>query len=225
MKKSFLLFLLLLVSQFVYGQSKFDEYERLDSDSESARLDNFLVALQQQPETGGLIVIYSGNNDERIGNITAYIEGAKRYMEYRGINHRISFSIGEGKTKLYKELWILPDDTKKPPIESKEINLNNLKGRILYASSCIGCDPATPDLRNDGIDFESYLKVLSDNLTYKSLIVIHRSDNESGKDHIKNLRNLGKKLKIDSKRIQIKFVKDRIELARADFYLISENKK
>ena len=228
--ESFLpLFLILLISQFVYGQTKFDEYEPIDSDSESARIDNFTHTLNENPESKGLIVVYSGDDLEQIGNITAYIEGAKYYIStFRAFEKdRISFVIGKGKTKLYKEFWILPDETTKPPIPLTEVNLNNLEGKFLYASSCIGCEPAVPALSNDRINLENYLRILTDNPKFEALVVIHRPrrDNDAGKYFMKRIKQLIKKEKIDSARIHIKSVKAKEnEVSTADFYLISKKK-
>lgn len=229
MKNSLLLFFLLLISQFAYGQSKFDEFEKLIADDESARIDNFLGALEQQPESRGLIVVYVGDNLDQIGNITAYIKGAQYYItEARGIEKdRISFMIGEGKKKFHKELWILPDETKKPQIKSSEIDLNNLKGRILYASSCIECDPVVPALSNDRVNLEEYLKIIKNNPNYQGLITIHPSKgDDTVKEYVKEIKQTLNQKNINKERVRIKLAgKRKNELTRVEFYLISENKK
>lgn len=229
MKLIFPLILILLISPFVYSQTKFDEYEATDSDSESSRIDTFVNALSQQPKSKGLIVVYAGEKLERIGNITAYIEGAEFYItEARGIKKdRISFIIGEGKTKLYKEFWILPEETKKPQIPIKEVNLDNLESKLFYATSCLECGPAVPALRNDRINLENYLKILQDNSTFQALVVIHRSgtDGGSAKDFVNKIKQLSNEKKINTKRIRIKFVRaSKDALTTADLHISPEKK-
>lgn len=239
MKKFFLLFIFLAAAaQIAFGQIKFDEYERTDSDSESARIDNFLVALTQEPENKGLIVIYSGDNKERLGNILAFIEGVKLHLRFRKFDaERISFLIAGGKQTLFKEMWLVPaTGGRNPQIEPIELNLNNLTGKYLYGWSCLDCEPVIPHLSNERKALTLYAEELKNNKNYHALIVVaegtlpdgERSGFLKPKNYARDLRKaLVEEWKIDSRRVRIEFVKKAKGdfMTAAGFYIIPESKR
>ena len=161
---------LLFFTQAFFAQTKIDEYERMGSDAESGRIDNFLMNLDKQPESRGLIIIYSGEKEERLGNILRLIEGIKQYIVFRDVHsrgaktftERVTFRIEKGKETLFKELWVYPKDIPLPEIEQPTLNLNNLKAKYLYASVCLDCEPAIPGLSSEWADFELYAELFNE---------------------------------------------------------------
>ncbi len=231
-KLSMLLFIFLSVSQFVSAQTKVDEYQKTDSDSESARLENFLFLLNQNPESKGLIVIYSGKNKERLGNILTFQAGMKRWLSVvagEKFDDRISFLIAEGKQTLDKEFWIISKNEKLPEIKSVDFNLNNLKTKYLYAFVCLDCEPAVAGLSADVADTDLYKKTLEENADYIALIIIRPSRSEE-KVYLKDAKkfasgyqkDLTKSRKINKKRITIRIEDSLSEnsAATAELYII-----
>jgi hypothetical protein len=108
--KFFILQTLLLLSVVsANSETMVARYGIQNSDLEGARIDDFIEAVRRQPVSRGFVVIYTGKKDERIGNITAMIDGMKSYLMFRRFDlKRISFVIAEGQQPLFKELWLLP---------------------------------------------------------------------------------------------------------------------
>lgn len=232
MKKILLYIILFAFSQTVFSQTKIDEYQKTDSDSESARLDNFFNFLNEKPESKGLIVIYCGENKTRLGNILAFQNNIKQWVslskngEFDG---RISFLIAEGKQPLYKELWIIAKGESSPVIKLADINLNNLKTKYLYAFVCLTCEPVVPLLSADVANTELYKKTLEENSGYEALIIIRpsRSQEKIYLKEAKNFaseyrKNLTKNRKINKNRITIKIGNSSGEYsaATAELYII-----
>ena len=100
LKLSITILICLLFSQIAtFAQTKVDEYSEPDSDSESAYMDNFISKLYAEPESKGLIIIYSGDKKERIGNILNLKEGIRTYIHIRfgeKYNDRVSVVMAEG---------------------------------------------------------------------------------------------------------------------------------
>lgn len=69
LKQTVFLSLLFFLFQTSFAQTKIAEYGRLTTDAESARMDNLASALNQEPDSKGLIIIYSGKNNEGMGSI------------------------------------------------------------------------------------------------------------------------------------------------------------
>jgi hypothetical protein len=176
MKQIVFLAILFLFSQITFAQIKVDEYPRTDSDSESARIDGFRVALQKAPESKGLIVIHSGENNEVLADALRDIKGMKLYLgitDGNPMSQRVFFKIIEGKPSLFKEFWIYPKESPTLKNELKTVNLDNLKTKYLFTSICAECEPTVPMLSTSAIHFELYANLLKQNPTYKGLIIIY----------------------------------------------------
>ncbi len=216
MTKLWLTLLLLLVAQTVFAQVRIDEYAIGNSDMEAARLDNFFVELDKTPESRGLIVIYSGADSERLGNILGHIKGIKHHAFFRKIaEERLSFLIVVGKEILYKELWLVPKDKNVSEFESISLKRSIFNKKYYYARSCIGCEPAVPALESGQVDFKFFSDQLKKYKNLKGQIVVRR----------KNLRYAiaVRKTLIDSyglkvHQVAIKF--NNSDPSRAHFYII-----
>jgi hypothetical protein len=229
MKKLFFILVFLLTSQIAFAQTKVDEYGAVTNDQESGRIDNFLNVLQQEPESKGLIVIYSGANKERLGNILAHIEGIKQYAGYReSVKNEISFVIAEGRNPLDKELWIVQKGEASPKLKLTDLNLNGLKAKYEYALRCLECEPSIPELARDRFTLALYIDALKKNENYNALITIENGlaydengQTISAKKFASNLKELlTTKGGIDKKRIKIRVINNKTGAAVAQFYIV-----
>lgn len=183
MKRIFLLSILIFVFQISFAQTKVDEYERTDSDSESIRVYTFLGNLGKEPESKGLIVIYSGDKGKGLAAAINDREGLRLYMKiYLGDSFadRVAIKIIEGRPVLFKEFWIYPKGVPLPSFESPVINLGNLKTNYLYASGCAACEPVERLLARDNVELEPYADLLKRYPGYSGLIVINQGSYEFG---------------------------------------------
>jgi hypothetical protein len=213
---SFFLFLFLFFPS-ISAQTKVDEYGRqMSSDDESARIDAFLSALEDS-NNRGLIVIYNGNNKERLGNLLGHIKGIKRYIPYReGYLERISIRLAEGDSLFGKELWTANKNEEFPKFNIANISLRNLKRNYLYARNCFDCDPTVFELSKDIIDYANLATVLNENKDYKLFIYLHKQYLKLG---IKIREMLKKDLGLrDAGKVRLKLVKDSTPFG--SFYII-----
>ena len=94
---------------------KFDEFPDIQRNDEKARLDNFVIELQNDPSATAYIVIYPGRGSKR-GDVQHH---SNRIVEYvvntRGIDqHRIVTLVGSPRNELFVELWITPQGATAP---------------------------------------------------------------------------------------------------------------
>ena len=96
---------------------KFDEFGDIARDDEKARLDNFAIQLQQEPDAQGYIFVYSGTGrriradyaQRRTARIRDYL------MNQRGLDsRRITIQEGPPRTEPTVELWIVPPGATPP---------------------------------------------------------------------------------------------------------------
>lgn len=96
---------------------KFDEFGDIARDDEKARLDNFAIQLQQEPEAQGYIFIYSGTGrrirpdyaQKRTARVRDYLINA------RGIDSRRIVTLeGPPRAEPTVELWIVPPGAAPP---------------------------------------------------------------------------------------------------------------
>jgi hypothetical protein len=88
---------------------KFDEFPDIQRNDEKARLDNFVIEMQNDPSATAYVVIYPGRAGKR-GDVQHH---ASRIVEYmvnsRGIDQsRIVTLVGTARNELFVELWITP---------------------------------------------------------------------------------------------------------------------
>ena len=94
---------------------RFDEFPDIQRNDEKARLDNFVIELQNDPTATAYVVIYPGRGSRR-GDVQHH---ANRIVEYmvnsRGIDqHRIVTLVGAARNELFVELWITPQGATPP---------------------------------------------------------------------------------------------------------------
>ena len=88
---------------------RFDEFPDIARNDEKARLDNFVIELQNDPTATAHVIIHPGRNSRR-GEVQ---EHAKHIVDYlvnsRGLDeHRIVTLVGSPRNELFVELWITP---------------------------------------------------------------------------------------------------------------------
>lgn len=94
---------------------KFDEFPDIQRNDEKARLDNFMIELQNDPTATAYVVIYPGSGSRR-GDVQHH---AMRIVDYlvnsRGLDqHRIVTLVGRARNELFVELWITPQGATPP---------------------------------------------------------------------------------------------------------------
>jgi hypothetical protein len=99
---------------------KVDEYGAVNQETEMAKLDSYVIELQNSPDTKGYIIIYRG----RKGHLHDFDINARRIRHYlikiRGTAPaRLIFVSGGSKRKPAYELWIVPPGAT-PPVPNKE---------------------------------------------------------------------------------------------------------
>jgi hypothetical protein len=113
------------VQQFIF-HDKVDEYGNIKFEDEKARLDNYAIELQNDPEFVGYIVGYGGRRSRR-GEASRRTERAKRYVvTVRGIDASRLLTIDGGyREELTVELKIrhktLPPPEPFPTVDPSEV--------------------------------------------------------------------------------------------------------
>jgi hypothetical protein len=96
---------------------KFDEYEKLSFEDEKARLDDFAILLQNEPNSVGYVIVYAGPR-ARINEAKEVGERAKRYLiKTRKINSKRVITIDGGHREQFTtELYLQGRDLPPPPV-------------------------------------------------------------------------------------------------------------
>jgi hypothetical protein len=127
---------------------KFDEYGRVGGCDHSARLDNFAIQLQNEPNATGYILIY-GPEGDGWGTRHTLFEIINNYLvNSRGISEERIKLIHGGRNlnlrELKVELWIAPQGAAAPEPQNYETDIQSFKGKFgeLHA-----WDPGWEDLQ------------------------------------------------------------------------------
>ena len=88
---------------------EFDKFQSVAYDADKARLDNFAIQLQQEPESQGYVIVYSGRRS-RAGQMERMSDRARSYLvQSRGIEpNRLTILQGGYQEADTYELWICP---------------------------------------------------------------------------------------------------------------------
>jgi hypothetical protein len=94
---------------------RFDEFPDIQRNDEKARLDNFVIELQNDPTATAYVVIYPARGGKR-GEVQHH---ASRIVDYlvnsRGLDqHRIVTLVGSPRNELSVELWVTPQGATPP---------------------------------------------------------------------------------------------------------------
>lgn len=232
----FIVIVFLLISlisfQSAFAQTVFDEYKKTDSDSESSRLDNFLIKLQDEPQSRGLIIQFVKSKKASFGNLSRHIKGVREYLKIRGDLdlQRYSIQIKEGEPR--KQLWIYPKDVELPKSDLFEFSIDDEKLPFHYGQTCVDCSPAVLLLSWNYIDFEHYSNFIKANDNYKALVIIEQfkidqwTKEDSYQNAIKNVIEYRKLLVEDYKipKSKVKIIIKKLSIEKesggtANFYI------
>lgn len=94
---------------------RFDEFPDIARNDEKARLDNFVIELQNDPSATAYVIVYPGKTGKR-GEVQ---EHSGRIVEYlvnsRGLDaRRIVTLVGPKRDQLHVELWLTPQGATPP---------------------------------------------------------------------------------------------------------------
>lgn len=109
-------------SGFVTPISKFDEFGDIKCEDEYARLDNFAIQLQHEPQAKGVIIFYGGKTFRgklpKRGEAEARAARLKPYLVgRRGIPTKQVIVIDGGYAEEWRaELWVVPPGASMPGI-------------------------------------------------------------------------------------------------------------
>lgn len=156
------------------GAYKLQEFEDPGKGCEPFfRLMYFLEELKKQPGSNGLIVVYTGNNELRLGNVTGYLKGAKEYVDHYLSRNRVSIRAAEGKSLFTQEFWIIPAGATMPALDPVSFNWNGLKADYYFSTTCFQCDPSYPHLSSLQPNLEDYAGILKSYPEYRGLVTVH----------------------------------------------------
>jgi len=94
---------------------KFDEFSAITRNDEKARLDNYAIALQNDPGATAYVIVYPGQR-VKTGEIQEHITRVVDYLSnLRGIDkRRVVTVVGPTRNELGVELWNCPQGAKSP---------------------------------------------------------------------------------------------------------------
>jgi hypothetical protein len=106
---------------------QFDTYGRIARNDEKARLDNFAVALQNDPGASGYIIAYGGRRGPA-GEAQTRADFAKNYLvNSRGIDAgRLATLDGGFREEATTELWLVPSGAS-PPTASPNVDASEVQ--------------------------------------------------------------------------------------------------
>lgn len=106
---------------------KMDEYGKLRANDENARLDNFVIELQNDPTAQGYIIAYGGRTG-RPGDGMKAAGKAKTYLvKTRGLASDRAMAMDGGHREEHTiELWIVPSGAQ-PPAPSPSVDPSEVK--------------------------------------------------------------------------------------------------
>ncbi|HEX8492775.1 MAG TPA: hypothetical protein VF658_08045 [Pyrinomonadaceae bacterium] len=105
----------------------FDQYGDITWGDETTRLDNFLIQLQNDPQSQGYIIVYAGRV-ARANEAQSRLDRAKDYLvNIRGIDPGRLITIDGGyKDDVTVELWVVPPDGT-PPAVTPTVNPSDVQ--------------------------------------------------------------------------------------------------
>jgi hypothetical protein len=118
MKAGMLILLVMLASSFACSAQsvrKVDEYGKIQPADAKARLDNYAIALQEDPASYGYIIGYAGRRAVE-GEAQSRLDFAKDYLVLgRGIDPaRITTMDGGFREEATTEVWVVPSGAMSP---------------------------------------------------------------------------------------------------------------
>ncbi|HRH41898.1 MAG TPA: hypothetical protein PKY82_09660 [Pyrinomonadaceae bacterium] len=179
MKKIIANLFILIGSQICFAQVeayKIDEFVGLGGGcSGNSRYANFEIELAKNDENKGLVVIYTGENKERFGNISAYVKNVRKYVKFytRISPEKVDVIVLEGKKFFAHEFWVIPRGAKLPYTESYEFEWSKIQGKYHFSNTCLQCEPSYPLITEFQANFEEFANILKQYPSYKGQIIVN----------------------------------------------------
>jgi hypothetical protein len=217
--------ILLTAFNICFGQDKpkaeiIDQFDEINCEELLARLDNFLIAMRNNPNAAGYIIISGGKNDKNSFRDEWRIRG---HLEFRRFDDsQLTIAKAEVVKDSYTKFWLVPAGAEKP--EYKEIDFDykipeNRKPYIFNSTKEDG------DLCPGGNQLKIYSDYLSANPNFRGHIVIFtESKAEFEKERTKLFNELTNKYKIPADQIKFFFVKKK-EFSYNEFWLVPQKKR
>ena len=179
MKKILTILIILLISQFAFAQTeayKFAEFEENGRGCENYfRYQDFIMKLNANVESTGLVVIYAGDAKERFGNVLAYLGGAKFGVEnwLKFPKDRVSITVLKGRNFFAQEFWIIPKGAKLPYAESFKFDWSKIDSKYYFSNACLQCEGDYSFWTSSQAGFKEYAQILKQYPNYKGQIIVN----------------------------------------------------
>jgi len=94
---------------------KFDEFPDISRNDEKARLDNYVIELQNDPTAMAYVIVYPGRSGKK-GEVQQHANRVVEYLVHsRGLDKsRIVTLVGPARDHLFVELWLTPQGATPP---------------------------------------------------------------------------------------------------------------
>jgi len=166
----------------------------------------------------GLVVVYDGGNNQRYGNITAFLKSGDRFVTefLKYPPGKIKFLSGKGKAFFHEQFWLIPKGASAPEIERGDFANIRIGDRFHFSNACLVCEPSYPWLTRNQPNFEEYASILKAHDDYIGEIdVFNFTDLTTVK------RRLTNDLKLPRNRYRIRMLKsESSEDLSVDLYLL-----
>ncbi|MEP7037852.1 MAG: hypothetical protein ABI891_05875 [Acidobacteriota bacterium] len=231
MKTFLTIFFALVLSQVIFGQTKIDEYEKLNSEDESGHL-AYISQEFSKVENSKIYILINKEKKMPYGKFLRYFYGIENHLNLFNIPKKSVITVaGDEKDEQLTQIWFVKDNEKPPAFNEISINdgvnLNQSK-KVLFDDNCLDCDESPfikQSIFRKGLDYLA--KTLKANPTIDVLIEISKVEYLS--KTFKERRTLTneiisrlKKNQIQRNRISISFISG----TEAFFYIIPKaNKK
>jgi hypothetical protein len=236
LQKAILTHLILFLSiQICFGQQKpkaelFDEHGKITWEDFTARLDNLLHQLSQNPNSTAYIVIHNGkvsNNRERF----RYEDYAKGHLAIRGFaaqKERVFIIRAEDRDEFQIQLWLVPDGAEKPTFSEVKWDVSILPTAKSHIFTKTEWTEESLVAYAEYLVLDSFSEYLEGNPTTRAHFVIKEKSKGRFHKEQSNIKNLMvRKYKIDPKRLRFFYVREnkpRWEYPQVEVWLVPQNK-
>ena len=221
-----------------FSQTLIDEYTNVSEHEDAYRLERFANELSLDGRKKGLLLLYIGNDSERIGNVKGYFASVKTYLKYfekllpssTGFSvSQVKFVVVKGEPSFRRRLWIIGADQREPKYEEVDYNFKTIRKPVLFARTCLNCDGYPTDPKVGLVDWELLSRILKNNMDYLLRIELRGNfafgdDGKtiSVKRWIKKLRRSMSEEGIEKRRIILKRLKQGKGVLRTEtnFYIV-----
>ncbi len=158
---------ILLLQLSIFGQTLVANYSDVTTAADGANIDNLVSSVRENQGSRGLVLIYSGNDVELLGNVLGYKSRVETYIRTRTNNWNnedptIAVRIVGGGVRFQRSLWLKKNGDPYPDFEPLDFDLSTLDRRILYASNeCKECAPGELDIWQ--FDWDKIIDLLKEN--------------------------------------------------------------